>query len=100
MCLGATASPIDRELARADVVPMHRTQRIRPSGASVGHTQASTSSAPLGTPPFVELRPLDAVRVAPGSTRELAAGGDGLEVLAFGAHSPGDGEMVTDWSAP
>lgn len=46
-----------------------------------------------------ELRPLDAVRVAPGSARELAAGDDGLEVLAFGAHVPGDGEMVVDWSA-
>jgi quinol monooxygenase YgiN/mannose-6-phosphate isomerase-like protein (cupin superfamily) len=43
--------------------------------------------------PF-ELRPLDAVRVAPGSARTLEAGPDGLEVLAFGSHSPGDGEMV------
>jgi hypothetical protein len=24
----------------------------------------------------------------------------GLVALAFGPHSPGDGEMVTDWSAP
>jgi hypothetical protein len=36
----------------------------------------------------------DAVRVAPGSARELQAGPDGLEVLAFGPHTPGDGEMV------
>jgi quinol monooxygenase YgiN/mannose-6-phosphate isomerase-like protein (cupin superfamily) len=43
--------------------------------------------------PF-ELRRLDAVRVAPASVRELGAGEDGLEVLAFGSHSPGDGEMV------
>ena len=41
-----------------------------------------------------ELRPLEAVRVAPASVRELEAGPDGLEVLAFGAHHPGDGEMV------
>jgi hypothetical protein len=27
-------------------VPMHGTQRVRPSGASVGRRQASTSSAP------------------------------------------------------
>jgi hypothetical protein len=27
---------------------------------------------------------------------ELVAGADGLEVLAFGVHSPGDDEMVTD----
>lgn len=44
--------------------------------------------------PF-ELRPLDAVHVAPASARELQAGPYGLEVLAFGSHSPGDGEMVT-----
>jgi quinol monooxygenase YgiN/mannose-6-phosphate isomerase-like protein (cupin superfamily) len=42
----------------------------------------------------LDLSPLDAVRVAPGSARELAAGADGLEVLAFGSHVPGDGEMV------
>jgi quinol monooxygenase YgiN/mannose-6-phosphate isomerase-like protein (cupin superfamily) len=43
--------------------------------------------------PF-ELSALDAVRVAPASARELQAGPDGLEVLAFGAHYPGEGEMV------
>jgi len=47
-----------------------------------------------------ELQSPDAVPVAPGSARELAAGVEGIEVLAFGLHSPGDGEMVTDWSAP
>jgi hypothetical protein len=36
-------------------------------------------------------------RVAPASARELEAGPNGLEVLAFGSHSPGDGEMVADW---
>jgi mannose-6-phosphate isomerase-like protein (cupin superfamily)/quinol monooxygenase YgiN len=41
-----------------------------------------------------ELRPLDAVRVAPASVRELEADEAGLEVLAFGSHSPGDGKMV------
>ena len=44
-----------------------------------------------------ELRSRDAVRVAPASARELEAGPDGLEVLAFGSHSPGDGEIVADW---
>jgi hypothetical protein len=32
----AARDPSDRELSRADVVPMHRTQRVRPSGTSVG----------------------------------------------------------------
>jgi len=40
-----------------------------------------------------ELRPLDAVRVAPGSTRAFEAGPDGLELLAMGAHRAGDPEM-------
>ena len=43
-----------------------------------------------------ELQPPTAVRVAPGSTRELEAAAQGLEVLAFGSHSSGDGEMVAD----
>ena len=44
----------------------------------------------------IELRPLVAVRVAPRSVRELEAGATGLEVLAFGTHVPGDGEMVAE----
>jgi hypothetical protein len=44
-----------------------------------------------------ELRSLDAIRVAPASARELEAGPNGLEVLALGSHSPGDGELVADW---
>lgn len=42
----------------------------------------------------IDLAPLVAVRVAPACARELEAGPDGLEVLAFGSHSPGDGEVV------
>ena len=38
--------PSDRQLTRALIVPMHGTQRVRPSGVSVGRRQASTSSAP------------------------------------------------------
>ena len=48
---------------------------------------------------LVELSPLDAVRVAPGTARSFEAGGDGLEVLIFGPRVEGDGEMVEDfWS--
>jgi mannose-6-phosphate isomerase-like protein (cupin superfamily) len=46
-----------------------------------------------------ELRPvapLDAIRVAPEVSRAFEAGPDGLEVLACGAHVPGDGENVDD----
>lgn len=41
-----------------------------------------------------DLRPLDAVRVAPNVVRAFAAGPDGLDLLAFGAHHEGDGELL------
>ena len=44
-----------------------------------------------------ELGRLDVVRVAPASTREFEAGPAGMELLAFGPHWPGDGELVSDW---
>jgi quinol monooxygenase YgiN/mannose-6-phosphate isomerase-like protein (cupin superfamily) len=37
---------------------------------------------------------LDAIRIAPGSTRAFEAGPDGLEVLALGPHRAGDAQMV------
>ncbi len=46
---------------------------------------------------IVELEVMDAVRVAPGVTRQFEAGPDGLEYLALGAHHDKDGEMVNDW---
>jgi mannose-6-phosphate isomerase-like protein (cupin superfamily) len=47
----------------------------------------------------VELSPLDAVRVAPGVTRAIEAGPDGIEFVAFGSPGggQGDGEMVPGW---
>lgn len=49
---------------------------------------------------FVELVPLDAVRVSPGVTRSFEAGSDGLEVLIFGPRVEGDVEMVDGfWDA-
>ena len=46
---------------------------------------------------IVELRPLDAIRVAPGVTRAFEAGPDGLELLAFGPRREGDGELISGW---
>ena len=46
---------------------------------------------------IVEVERLDAIRVAPGVTRAFEAGPDGLEVLAFGPHHPGDGELFFDF---
>lgn len=42
----------------------------------------------------VDLQPLDAIRVAPGSMRALEAGPEGLRFLAFG--SPGGGATDVD----
>lgn len=46
---------------------------------------------------IVELKPLDALRVAPSVTRAFEAGADGLELLAFGGHHEGDYAMVQDF---
>ncbi len=46
----------------------------------------------------VELAPWDAVRVAPQTMRCFEAGPDGMEFLAFGAHTSADDvEMVPGW---
>jgi mannose-6-phosphate isomerase-like protein (cupin superfamily) len=49
---------------------------------------------------IVELRRMDAIRVAPRTARAFEAGPDGLELLAFGPRHAGDGELVEDpWTA-
>lgn len=45
----------------------------------------------------VELRVLDAVRLAPQATRQLEAGPEGLEFVAFGPRHSGDGEILPGW---
>lgn len=48
---------------------------------------------------IVELKPLDALRVAPATVRGVEAGPDGLELLAFGGPrtEENDAEMLADW---
>jgi mannose-6-phosphate isomerase-like protein (cupin superfamily) len=46
---------------------------------------------------IIEVETLDAIRVSPQVTRAWEAGEDGLEVLAFGVHYEGDGEVVPGW---
>jgi uncharacterized cupin superfamily protein len=41
----------------------------------------------------IEVGRLDAIRVAPGVMRAFEAGPGGLELLAFGTHHEGDGEI-------
>jgi len=45
-----------------------------------------------------EVRPLDAIRVAPSVTRAFEAGEDGLELLVFSPRVQGDAEIVHDVS--
>ncbi len=45
---------------------------------------------------MVELGEMDAVRIAPHVGRSIAAGPDGIEVLAFGPHHE-DSEMIEDF---
>src|SRR3954452_7360794 len=45
---------------------------------------------------LVDLRPLDAIRVAPAVTRAFEAGPDGLELLVFGERHAGDAEVVQE----
>jgi quercetin dioxygenase-like cupin family protein len=42
----------------------------------------------------VEVKPLDAIRIAPHVLRALEAGDTNLEVLAFGTHHEDDAEIV------
>ena len=46
---------------------------------------------------ILELGKLDAIRVSPETMRAFEAGDEGLEILAFGQHFGGDGEIVPDW---
>lgn len=46
---------------------------------------------------IVELEALDAIRVAPGVTRQFEAGSGGIELLAFGPRREGDGEVIQGW---
>ena len=47
----------------------------------------------------VEVKRLDAIRVAPSVTRGFEAGGDGLELIVFSPSAPGDAEIVDDFFA-
>jgi mannose-6-phosphate isomerase-like protein (cupin superfamily) len=46
---------------------------------------------------IVEVGPLDAIHVEPGTARAFEAGPDGLEFIAFGARVAGDAELIRDF---
>jgi mannose-6-phosphate isomerase-like protein (cupin superfamily) len=82
-------------------------QRVKPSkrqGFGHRHEEAEEVYVVVGgsgrvklDDDIVELSRLDALRVAPGVTRQFEAGPDGLEVIAFGARHEGDGEILPGW---
>ena len=43
---------------------------------------------------IIEVKPMDAIRIAPGVARGLEGGPEGVEYLAFGPHHEKDGELV------
>lgn len=45
---------------------------------------------------LVPLDTMDALRIAPETTRSFEAGPEGLEFLVFGPHHEGDAEMIHD----
>jgi quercetin dioxygenase-like cupin family protein len=51
---------------------------------------------------LVELAPLDAIRIEPGTWRGMEAGPDGVELLAFGAPNTDneDAELEPGWWGP
>ena len=46
---------------------------------------------------IIAVETMDAIRIAPGVTRQLEAGPEGIEMLAFGPRHDGDGELIEDW---
>jgi quercetin dioxygenase-like cupin family protein len=46
---------------------------------------------------IIELSRLDALRVAPPVLRAFEAGPEGMELLVFGPHHAGDGELAPDF---
>jgi mannose-6-phosphate isomerase-like protein (cupin superfamily) len=46
---------------------------------------------------ILQIEKLDAIRVSPETTRAFEAGDDGLEILVFGQHFEGDGEIIPGW---
>lgn len=80
-------------------------QRIKPDRKMFGHTHktdeeiyvvlAGAGTALLGDERR-ELKPMDALRVAPETLRSFKAGPDGLELLAFGTHHEDDAVQAPD----
>ena len=82
----------------------HRVAPNTPPGFGHRHDEAEEVYVVIGgsgrvklDDDIVDLERLDAVRLAPGVTRQFEGGPDGIEILVFGARHEGDGETINDW---
>jgi uncharacterized cupin superfamily protein len=90
--------------AEATGVSLHRVKPGRRQAFGHAHVAAEEVYVVLGGSGRVklddavrDLKRLDAVRVAPAVKRAFEGGPDGIELLAFGPHTPKDGEIVPDF---
>jgi quinol monooxygenase YgiN len=104
---------VQRDLDDADMIRVTEMRASRQHGDAalnlpgVEKNAAQVMGLLVRPPEVADGEPLGGARMLRGSTgatassilgaRELEAGPNGLEVLAFGSHSPGDGELVADW---
>ena len=80
-------------------------QRVKPGQRLFGHTHktdeevyvvvSGSGTALLGDDRH-DLRPMDALRLAPETLRAFEAGPEGLELIAFGTHHDDDAVMAPD----
>jgi mannose-6-phosphate isomerase-like protein (cupin superfamily) len=84
-------------------VSFHRVKPGQRQGFAHRHNNAEEIYVILGGSGRIKLddeindvKTLDAVRVSPQVARAFEAGDDGLEILAFGPHHEGDGEILKD----
>ena len=85
-------------------VSFHRVKPGKRQGFAHRHDEAEEVYVVIGgsgrvklDDDIVDLERLDAVRLAPGVTRQFEGGPEGIEILVFGARHEGDGETINDW---
>ena len=90
--------------AEATGVSLHRIKPGRRQGFGHRHAEAEEVYVVLSGSGRVKLddeirslERLDALRVAPAVKRAFEGGPEGIEVLAVGPHTPGDGEILPDF---
>lgn len=91
--------PLDAEntgLAYHVVKPGQRNRPHRHDDAEEIYVVIGGSGRVVLDGETVELQTLDAIRVAPPVTRAFEGGPQGLELLAFGPHHEGDGELLDE----